>query len=88
MLQNEIRKCNLLDQRFNTLACNHEEMIRIKDEYKRINQDLREENDRLKNENSKLFSKAIAEKDSAIHTLETRCAALNEKFHSTEQKHR
>jgi hypothetical protein len=41
MLDGEIRKYNILNSRFDDLASNHQELIRIKDEYKRSNQDLR-----------------------------------------------
>ncbi|KAK7500783.1 hypothetical protein BaRGS_00008027, partial [Batillaria attramentaria] len=35
LLKNELRKYNILEGRFQHLATNHEEMIKIKDEYKR-----------------------------------------------------
>ncbi|KAK3804206.1 hypothetical protein RRG08_040715 [Elysia crispata] len=86
MLKTELQKCNILDARFNQLAANHEEMIRIKDEYKRINKDLVEENDRLKEENSRLFSKTLAEKDDLIFQLEKRCVSAQEQHALLEQK--
>lgn len=41
------KKCELLNTRFNELAENHQEIIKIKDEYKNSNQILREENEKL-----------------------------------------
>jgi hypothetical protein len=41
------KKCELLNTRFNDLAENHQEIIKIKDEYKNSNQILREENEKL-----------------------------------------
>ncbi|XP_005090482.1 coiled-coil domain-containing protein 89 [Aplysia californica] len=86
MLKTEIKKYNILDGRFNNLASNHEEMIRIKDDYKRVNQDLREENARLKDENGKLFSKTVIEKDHQIQELDKKCAGLHEQCSALEQK--
>ncbi|RUS86764.1 hypothetical protein EGW08_005487 [Elysia chlorotica] len=86
MLKTELQKYNILDGRFNQLAANHEEMIRIKDEYKSVNKDLMEENERLKDENSRLFSKTLAEKDDLIFQLEKRCVSTQEQHALLEQK--
>ena len=42
------KKCDLLNSRFNDLAENHEELIKIKDDYKKNNALLKDENQRLK----------------------------------------
>ncbi|CAL1528454.1 unnamed protein product [Lymnaea stagnalis] len=86
MLKSEIKKFDILDGRFNNLASNHEEMIRIKDEYKRVNQELREENSRLKDENGRLFSNSIAEKDNRIYELEKKCTSFQEQCITLEQQ--
>ncbi|CAG5130962.1 unnamed protein product [Candidula unifasciata] len=86
ILQTELDKYNLLEGRFNTLASNHEEMIRIKDEYKRVNQELREKNATLKEENNRLFSKAVAEKDTLILELEKKCSSFLERWSGVENK--
>lgn len=86
MLKNEMRKYNILESRFSSLASNHEEMIKIKDEYKRVNQEIREENARLKNENARLFSKAIEEKDARIHELEKKFAVMKEQNNNIEAR--
>ncbi|KAI8793179.1 coiled-coil domain-containing protein 89-like isoform X1 [Biomphalaria glabrata] len=86
MLKSEIKKYDVLDTRFNQLASNHEEMIQIKDEYKRANQELREDNTRLKDENGRLFSKTIAEKDNKIQELEKKCSTMSEQIVTLEQK--
>ncbi|KAL8558524.1 hypothetical protein ACOMHN_038848 [Nucella lapillus] len=86
MLKNEIRKFNQLEHRFDTLASNHEEMIKFKDEYKRVNTELREENARLKSENVRLFSKAIKEKDARILELEKKFAIIKQENANIEAK--
>ena len=86
MLKNEIRKFTLLEGRFHSLAANHEEMIKFKDEYKRVNQELREENARLKNENARLFSKAIQEKDARILELEKKFVIIKQENTNMEAK--
>jgi hypothetical protein len=42
------KKCDLLNNRFNDLAENHEELIKIKDDYKKNNGVLKDDNQRLK----------------------------------------
>ena len=42
------KKCDLLNNRFNDLAENHEELIKIKDDYKKNNGALKDDNQRLK----------------------------------------
>lgn len=86
VLKNEMRKYNILDSRFGNLASNHEEMIKIKNEYKRVNQELREENARLKNENSRMFSKVVQDKDAKIQELENKFAIMKEQNGSLEIK--
>lgn len=86
MLKNELQKYNLLDGRFNQLAANHEEMIRIKDEYKRANKELLDENAALRDENRRLFSKNLAEKDDLIFQLEKKCVSAQDQHALLEQK--
>lgn len=88
MLNAEIRKNTLLEKRFDELASNHQEMIKIKDEYKRSNQDLRLENSRLRDENARLFSGAIVEKDQLIADLEKKLASMKEQNSSQELRQR
>ncbi|XP_022306784.1 coiled-coil domain-containing protein 89-like isoform X2 [Crassostrea virginica] len=88
MLNAEIRKNTLLEKRFDELASNHQEMIKIKDEYKRSNQDLRTENSRLRDENARLFSGAIVEKDQQIADLEKKLASLKEQSSSQDLRQR
>lgn len=47
------KKCDLLNSRFNDLAENHQELIKIKDEYKKSNVVLVDENQKLKIELNK-----------------------------------
>lgn len=86
MLQTELHKYKILEGRFNNLALNHEEMIRIKDEYKCVNQELRERNAMLKEENDRRFSKTVAEKGNLILDLERKCASLLERWSAVEHK--
>ncbi|KAK3103512.1 hypothetical protein FSP39_019780 [Pinctada imbricata] len=88
MLDAEMRKNDMLNQRFDELAHNHEEMIKFKDEYKRSNQELRLENSRLREENSKLFSGALLEKDGQIADLWQKLSAAKEQTSAMELKHR
>ncbi|KAK7109428.1 coiled-coil domain-containing protein 89-like [Littorina saxatilis] len=88
MLKNEVRKFTLLENRFYSLASNHEEMIKIKDEYKRVNKELREENARLKSDNARLFSKAIQEKDAQILELEKKFVIVKQENTNMEAKFR
>ena len=64
-----------MEQRFATLAENHEEMIKIKDEYKGSNRELRSENERLRQENEMKFSAALEERDLQLSQLREELAA-------------
>ncbi|XP_022080103.1 coiled-coil domain-containing protein 89-like [Acanthaster planci] len=78
IIEAEVKKSNQLEQRFHELAENHEEMIRIKDDYKQKNEELRQENLRLLDENSRLFSAALVEKDGKIDSLHKQVTSLKE----------
>ena len=58
-----------LEQRFRTLSSNHEELIRIKDEYKTDNQVLRQENVKLRSEEEERVSEVLQEKEKQLCTL-------------------
>ncbi|XP_033761340.1 coiled-coil domain-containing protein 89-like [Pecten maximus] len=88
MLDGETRKYNILNARFDDLASNHQEMIKIKDEYKRANRDLREENSRLRDENARIFSGAIAEKEEQISELEKKLGNLKDQCSTLEHRNR
>ena len=68
------KKCDLLNSRFNDLADNHEELIKIKDDYKKNNVVLKEENQKLKVE---LFKYKSAE-DLRNEELITQISQLTE----------
>ncbi|KAJ8314123.1 hypothetical protein KUTeg_008684 [Tegillarca granosa] len=87
-IDNEIRKYNILNKRFDELAYNHQEMIKFKDEYKRSNQELRLENSRLRDENSRLFSEALLEKDSVIADLGKKLENSKEQYTQLELRFR
>ncbi|XP_041479276.1 coiled-coil domain-containing protein 89-like [Lytechinus variegatus] len=102
MLEEEIKKFNMVDRRFQELAENHEEMIRFKDEYKRQNEILRTENQQLREDNANLFSGAIEERDHKIkeqnkdlkllkgqcRDMERRCSLLQNEMDEKERQHK
>ena len=87
-LERETRQNNMLDARFNELAENHDEMIKIKDDYKRRNVSLQEENAKLREDNAKLFSKAIQDRDVTIAELQKKVGSLKEQTASLDKKNR
>ena len=87
-LKSQLKKFNILDDRFMELASNHEEMIRIKDEYKNRNKDLMKENAKLKEDNARLFSKAIEDRNEMIAQLEKNITAMKNEYTALEKKHK
>ena len=84
----QIRKTNMLDARFNDLASNHQQLIMIKDEYKRSNEELRRENFQIRQDNERLFSKAIEDRDKQIAELERKSNSMSEQCSSVTKKYR
>ena len=87
-LDRQIRKTNMIDARFNDLAQNHQQLILIKDEYKRANEDLRRENYQIKQDNERLFSKAVEDRDKKISELERKSTSLTEQCNNVNRKYR
>jgi myosin heavy subunit len=79
-IQLHVRRCNMLEARFNDLASNHQQMIEFKDEYKKKNAELQAENDLLRSQNSQLFSDSVQERDNKIAVLEKLEAEKNEEI--------
>ncbi|KAL4666034.1 hypothetical protein H8957_011986 [Semnopithecus entellus] len=75
-----------LEERFMTLAANHELMIRFKDEYKSENIKLREENEKLRLENSSLFSQALKDEEAKVLQLTVRCEALTGELETLKER--
>ncbi|XP_054432143.1 LOW QUALITY PROTEIN: coiled-coil domain-containing protein 89 [Pteronotus mesoamericanus] len=75
-----------LEERFMTLAANHELMIRFKDEHKSQNIKLREENEKLRLENSNLFSQALKDHEAKVLQLTARSEALAEELQTLKQR--
>ncbi|XP_037696793.1 coiled-coil domain-containing protein 89 [Choloepus didactylus] len=75
-----------LEERFMTLAANHELMIRFKDEHKSQNVKLREENEKLRLENSSLFSQALKDQEAKVLHLTAQSEALAKELETL--KHR
>ena len=96
----ETKARSLIEQRFQTLSSNHEEMIKIKDEFKATNQVLREENERLQRENGEHFSEILEERErqlcslredgkrreERVRVVEGRCALLEEEVKTLQQE--
>ncbi|XP_024428303.1 coiled-coil domain-containing protein 89 [Desmodus rotundus] len=74
-----------LEERFMTLAANHELMIRFKDEHKSQNIKLREENEKLRWENSNLFSQALKDQETKVLKLTARSKALAEELQTLKE---
>ena len=66
-------------------ASNHEEMIKIKDDYKRENELLRSENERLAEENKDMSSRVASDKASALKVLQMTLAKLQTDLHSAQE---
>uniref|UniRef100_A0A8C6BXS1 Coiled-coil domain-containing protein 89 n=3 Tax=Monodon monoceros TaxID=40151 RepID=A0A8C6BXS1_MONMO len=75
-----------LEERFMTLAANHELMIRFKDEHKSQNIKLREENEKLRMENDHLFSQALKDQEAKVLQLTARSEALTKELESLKQR--
>ncbi|XP_034522092.1 coiled-coil domain-containing protein 89 [Ailuropoda melanoleuca] len=75
-----------LEERFMTLAANHELMIRFKDEHKSQNVKLREENEKLRLENSNLFSQALKDQEAKVLQLTARSEALSKELETLKQR--
>ncbi|XP_006092961.1 coiled-coil domain-containing protein 89 [Myotis lucifugus] len=75
-----------LEDRFMTLASNHEEMIRFKDQYKSENVKLREENEKLRLENSSLFSQALKDQEAKVLQLTAGSEALAQELETLKQR--
>ncbi|XP_012594132.1 coiled-coil domain-containing protein 89 [Microcebus murinus] len=69
-----------LEERFMTLAANHELMIRFKDEHKSQNIQLREENEKLRLENRSLFNQALKDEEAKVLQLTARSEALSKEL--------
>ena len=87
-LHNETRKYAVLEKRFFVLNQNHEELIKIKDEYKTENEKLRIENSCLRKENEGLFGDLVQERDSQIQQLRDEARSLQEKYQAAKAKER
>ncbi|XP_044116645.1 coiled-coil domain-containing protein 89 [Neovison vison] len=75
-----------LEERFMTLAANHELMIRFKDEHKSQNVKLREENEKLRLENSNLFSQALKDQEAKVSQLTARSEALSKELETVKER--
>nr|XP_020728202.1 coiled-coil domain-containing protein 89 [Odocoileus virginianus texanus] len=81
------QRAQKLEERFMTLAANHELMIRFKDEHKRQNAKLREENEKLRLENDQLFSPALKAQEAKVVLLTARSKALATELETLQRKY-
>ena len=77
-----------MEKRFVVPNQNHEELIKIKDDYRIENGKLRIENDRLKKENEDLFASLVAERDLQIKQLREEVKTFQEKYQVATAKER
>jgi len=81
-LENLRTHCAMLENRFDELAENHDEMIKIKDEYKSRCKDLQVQNKRLAQENKELFSAEICRKENELIEIKKQLDIEREKVAS------
>lgn len=86
-LQSQRDYAKKLEDRFRTLAANHEMMIRFKDEHKSQNMKLREENEKLRLENEQLFSQALKDQEAKVAQLTAHSAVLSQELEALKEKH-
>ncbi|XP_007537560.2 coiled-coil domain-containing protein 89 [Erinaceus europaeus] len=75
-----------IEERFLTLAANHELMIRFKNEHKSQNVKLREENKKLRLENDNLFSQALKDQEAKSAQLTLQSEALAQELEALKQR--
>ena len=85
-LEGQTRQRVLIDQRFGELAENHNEMIKIKDEYKNSNRTLQLENDGLRRENEMKFSAAVKEREMQLFQLQEEISRRSKKEKTLEKR--
>uniref|UniRef100_G3TR56 Coiled-coil domain-containing protein 89 n=3 Tax=Elephantidae TaxID=9780 RepID=G3TR56_LOXAF len=85
-LKAQSEQARKLEERFMTLAANHELMIRFKDEHKQQNVKLREENEKLRLENNNLFSQALKDQEAKVLQLTTRSEILAKELETLKQR--
>ncbi|XP_061058749.1 coiled-coil domain-containing protein 89 [Eubalaena glacialis] len=85
-LKAKSQQAQRLEERFMTLAANHELMIRFKDEHKSQNIKLSEENEKLRMENDHLFSQALKDQEAKVLQLTARSEALTQELESLKQR--
>lgn len=76
-----------LEQRFHTLSSNHDELIKIKDEYKMENQKLRDENFKYRTNNAERVSVALQEKEKQLSTLREEVREAEERIKVMMSRH-
>ena len=86
-LEEERKSHSTLGDRFNILASNHEEMIRIKDSYKEERDKLRKDVAKMKQEKESLYSSVVTpleelltERGKEIDALRTKCRLVKNDY--------
>ncbi|KAL0963816.1 hypothetical protein UPYG_G00314010 [Umbra pygmaea] len=86
-LDKEKKRSIQLEQRFMSLAANHQELINFKDEFKIQNAKLKQDNKRLQEENDKLFSRDLQDKEGIILKLKQELEDLSAKHRTLDILH-
>ncbi len=75
----------MIEQRFDDLADNHQELTKYKDMYKSSAAELQEENVRLRMENGSLMNPQIEAKNKEIQNWQDKTKSLLEKLEKLEK---
>lgn len=85
-LQERDDQLQLLQRRFTVLSTNHDELTKIKDEYKTRNRTLEAENARLQQENTQLFSSELARRQGQVEALQGQLEDWQNRHHTVLEK--
>ena len=84
-IESEKTHSRMIEQRFDDLADNHQELIKYKDMYKSSAAELQEENVRLRMENGSLMNPQIEAKNKEIQDWQDKTISLLEKLEKLEK---
>ena len=76
LLQSEIEQRQSMAKHFKTLSHNHDELIKIKDDYKQANDELRRRNAQLLDENNNMIFPLVQQKEEELAKLNSTLEVL------------